>query len=257
MQDAGVNQIISSPENYAAYLEVQGANPMYSAGNIALAMVQFPGISQIGTAERWKVLGRTVLDSEKSNGIQIFARGSFGKGYGIANAYDITQTFGREIAPVKVAEGSKEMESALTTVMNYSLVPIEIDHDLPEPAYYDHNKLVIAANPNFGEAETFAALATEVALSRIHNKGKNIHYTRKENELDAQSVSYLLCKRFGIECEMPDLSNLTDIYNGWTAPEIRQALSYIQDMSKQIGGSIDKSITPQPHSRGNMRRPAR
>ena len=80
MQDTGVNQIISSPENYAAYLEVQGANPMYSAGNIALAMVQFPGISQIGTAERWKVLGRTVLDSEKSNGIQIFARGSFGKG---------------------------------------------------------------------------------------------------------------------------------------------------------------------------------
>ena len=134
---------------------------------------------------------------------------------------------------------------------------IKIDHDLPEPAYYDHNKLVIAANPNFGEAETFAALAAEVALSRIHNKGKNIHYTRKENELDAQSVSYLLCKRFGIECEMPDLSNLTDIYNGWTAPEIRQVLSYIQDMSKQIGGSIDKSITPQPHSRGNMRRPAR
>lgn len=252
-----MNQIVSSPENYAAYLELQGTNPMYSAGNIALAMVQYPGLTQIGTADRWKVLGRNVLASEKNNGIQIFSRSSFGKGYGITNAYDISQTFGKEVTPVRIAEGSKEMESALTTVMNYSLVPIEIDYDLPEPAYYDHNKLVIAANPNFGEAETFAALATEVALSRIHNKGNNVYYTRKENELDAQSVSYLLCKRFGIEAEMPDLSSLTDIYNGWTAPEIRQALSYIQDMSKQIGGSIDKSITPQPHSRGNMRRPAR
>lgn len=257
MQDAGAYQIVSSPENYAAYLEVQGNNPMYSAGNVTLAMVQNPHITRIGTAERWKALGRTVMDTEKNNAFQIFSRGSFGKGYGLTNAYDISQTYGREITPVQIKEGSKEMETALTTVMNYSLVPIEIDHDLPQPAYYDHNKLVIAANPNFGEGETFAALAAEVALSRIHNKGKNVYYTRKENELDSQSVAYLLCKRFGIPCEMPELSSLTDNYNGWTAPEIRQALSYVQEMSKQIGGSIDKSITPQPHSRGNMRRPAR
>lgn len=257
MQDAGVYQIVSSPEAYTTFLEVQGSNPMYSAGNIALALVQNPQITQFGTVEKWKALGRTVMDVEKNNGVQIFARGSFGKGYSISNAYDISQTVGRDVKPIQIADGSKEMDSALTTIMNYSLVPVVVDQSLPTPAFYDCGKLELAVNPNYPDAEIFAALAAEVSHSRFHNRGKNVYYTRKENELDAQSVSYLLCKRFGIECEPPDLSNLTDLYNGWTAPEIRQALSSIQDMSKQIGGSIEKGITPQQHSRGNMRRPAR
>ena len=40
MQDAGVTEITSNPEAYARYLEMQGDNPTYSAGNIALAMLQ-------------------------------------------------------------------------------------------------------------------------------------------------------------------------------------------------------------------------
>ncbi len=258
MQDAGVFMIASDPEHYAAYLEIQGNNPMYSAGNIALAMVQNPNITQIGTADRWKALGRTVMDMEKNNGIQIFARGSFGKGYAITNAYDISQTVGRDVAPgIQIREGSKEMEDAISTLMNYSLTPIAVDHDLPEVAKYDPVKLEIKVNPNYPEPEIFAGLAAEISHSRFHNKGRNVHYIYKDNILDAQSISYLLCKRFGIKCEMPDLSGLSDLYGSWTAPEIRQALTYVQDMSKQIGGSIDKAITPQQHSRGNMRRPAR
>lgn len=124
MQDAGVNYIVSSPENYAAYLNVQGNNPMYSAGNIALAMVQNPNVTQIGTVDRWKTLGRSVRDIEKNNAIQIFAKGNFGKGYSISNAYDISQTVGRDVAPVQIGAESKEMETAVATVMNYSQVPI-------------------------------------------------------------------------------------------------------------------------------------
>lgn len=40
LQDAGVLEITSSAEAYTRYLELQGDNPAYSAGNIALAMVQ-------------------------------------------------------------------------------------------------------------------------------------------------------------------------------------------------------------------------
>lgn len=257
MQDAGIYKVVSSPEAYAAFLEVQGDNPMYSAGNIALALIQNPQITQFGTAEKWKILGRTVKDTEKNNGVQIFSRGSFGKGYSIANAYDISQTVGRDLKSVQITDGSKEMDGALTAIMNYSLVPIVVDESLPTPAFYDCNKLELAVNPNYPDADIFSGIAGEVAHSRFHNKGKNLYYTRKENELDAQSVAYILCRRFGVKCEMPELSNLTDLYNGWTAPQIRQALNYIQDMSKQIGGSIEKSISPPQHNRGNMRRPAR
>lgn len=257
MQDAGIYMITASPEGYANYLLVQGENPVYSAGNIALAIVQNPNITQFGTAERWKALGRTVKNLELNKGIQIFSRGSFGKGYAISSAYDISQTVGRDLKSMTLKEGSEEMAKALTTVMNYSLVPLESDPELPTPAYYDSVKLELVINPNYPEAEAFSAIAAEVAQSRFHNRGKNIYYNRKESELDAESVSYLLCKRFGIDRDLPDLSVVTDLYNGWTAPEIRQALSAVQDMSKSIGGSIEKHLVPPNRSRSNMHRPVR
>ena len=40
MQDAGVEEITSNPELYVKYLDMQGDNPTYSAGNIALVMFQ-------------------------------------------------------------------------------------------------------------------------------------------------------------------------------------------------------------------------
>ena len=50
MQDMGVARIVSLPEAYAKYLEVQGDNPYYSPGNIALAMLSdlFPGVLRQG-----------------------------------------------------------------------------------------------------------------------------------------------------------------------------------------------------------------
>ncbi len=42
MQNAGIEQITSSPEAYARYLDMQGDNPTYSVGNIALVMVALP-----------------------------------------------------------------------------------------------------------------------------------------------------------------------------------------------------------------------
>jgi len=257
MQDAGVNEIVSSPQAYEAYLEIQANNPVYSAGNVALAYVQNPNVTQFGTPDRWKALGRSVKDTEKNNGIQIFSKGSFSKGYIIASAYDISQTTGRDVVARTIPDNSNELDAALTTAMNYSPVPIVMDQELTVPAYYDSRNLELAINPSAGKMEAFPYIVSEVAHAKLHNKGKNIYYDRKECELDAQSVAYLVSKRFGIKCDMPDASFVTDLYAGYTAPQIRLALSSIQDMSKNIGGSIEKNIAPQTKGRASMYRPTR
>ena len=71
MQDAGITEITSNPEAYARYLEMQGGQPSYSAGNIALVMFGNPEATVFGTRDRWKTLSRSVMDSEKSNGVKI------------------------------------------------------------------------------------------------------------------------------------------------------------------------------------------
>ena len=74
MQTAGINEITSNPEAYGLYLDLQGNNPTYSAGNLALVMLLKPEATMIGTRERWKLAGRSILDSEVKNSVKIFAR---------------------------------------------------------------------------------------------------------------------------------------------------------------------------------------
>ena len=106
IQDAGVTQITTDPAAYARYLNMQGDNPTYSPGNIALVMVQMPQATVFGTQERWRGMGRFVMDTEQTRGVSIFARSPNGKGYTMADAYDITQTAGKEMRPPqRLADG--------------------------------------------------------------------------------------------------------------------------------------------------------
>lgn len=258
MQDAGITEITSNPEAYARYLEVQGDNPAYSAGNIALVSFQLPEATVFGTRDRWKTLNRSVLDTEKDKGAKIFARSPFGKGYVLADAYDVSQTQGRDLKKAVLQDDSKEMESALTTVLNYAVVPVVIDKELPVAAFYDQKNMELAINPDFPDGEAFAAIAAEVAHSRFHAKGAVPGYNREEYDLDAQSVSYLLCRRFGVERELPDVSGVAELYEGLEAQERRYALDSIQDVSKKMGRSIEKNLEAEKQrGRAPVHRPAR
>ena len=112
----------------------------------------------------------------------------------------------------------------------------------------------IEVNPNIPDSEAFAALATEIALFRFHGKGAVVqNFDRKDFELDAESVSYILCRRFGIQRDLPDARNVRSLYDGMDAMQRRGALDNIQDMCKQIGGNIEKTITPPPKTRPTAR----
>lgn len=257
IQDAGLEEITTDPEAYARYLNMQGDNPAYSAGNIALVMVQGEGFTTFGTRERWKTLGRTVLDTEQKKGVTIFAKSPLSRGYTLAEAYDVKQTQGREMKQIRLYDNSQEMETALTAVLNYSVVPVVVDKELSVPAYYDPEQMELSVNPDFSDSEALSAITTEIAHARFHGKGANPSYNRADYELDAQSVSYILCRRFGISQDVPDLARLPELYRGWDIQDRRKALDSIQNMSKQFGGSIERNIAPQQRSRPPMRRAAR
>ena len=77
MQDAGIVQITSDPETYLRYLNCQADNPSYSAGNVALVMVQDQDATIFGTKDRWKSLMRSVSPTEEKNGVKIYTRSSW------------------------------------------------------------------------------------------------------------------------------------------------------------------------------------
>ncbi len=256
MQDAGVEFITTDPDSYIRYLTMQGDNPTYSAGNVAIALVGLPdGATVFGTAERWKSLRRTVKEGE--TGVKIFARDQRTNQYTLTEAYDVSQTQGQEVKQTMFRDGSKEMETALATLLNYSKASPVTAKDLDVPAFFDEEKRELQINPDYPDSEAFASIAAEVALTRFHDKGHNPGYSWARYELDAQSVAYILCRRFGIEPQTPNMERLTERFEGMTPQEARDVLDKIQDMSKQIGRSIERRLEEQKRSRTAVRRPAR
>lgn len=256
MQNCGIELIVNDPAQYFRYLVLQGNNPAYSAGNVAIVLAGMEEATVFGTRDRWQTLGRSVMEGEA--GVKIFARDARTKSYALADAYDVSQTQGKDLKHRPLREGSAEMSSALKTLLNYSKAEPVVDHDLDTPAFFDEDKRELAINPDYSDPEAFAAIAAEVALTRYHDKGYNPDYSWARYELDAQSVSFILCCRYGIEPKTPNLERLAERFEGMSLDECKSVLDKIQDMSRQIGRSIDLNIEAEKRkSRTAERRPAR
>ena len=244
LRDASVIQITKDPGKFARYLELQGDNPSYSSGNIALAMAQLPEATVVHTRGHWKDLGRFVLDPELKNGASIFTRSATGRGYNLTSVYDIAQTQGRELRTPQLRDDTEAMEAALTALLNFSPVQVVAGENLPSGAYYDPRQMTLAIDTACPDGQAFAAIAAEIAQARFHDRGRNPVYSRKSCELSVQSVSYILCRRFGIQRELPDLTKMAERCQGWEIEDRLAFLKEIQGMSRQIGGSIEKTIAP-------------
>ena len=221
-------------------------------------MIQQPEATLFGTRDRWRGLGRFVPDEELDRSAKIFIRSPSGRGYVLSDAYDVSQTQGREVKPpLLLQDDTREMETALTVLLRFSPVPVVTDRELTVAALYDPKSKQLIINPSYSDSEAFAAIATQIAHARFHDKGFNQSYRRESYDLSAQSVSCVLCRRFGIEREAPDLSGLPDLYQGWQTQNRQKLLSSIQDMSKQIGGSIEKTVAPPQRGAPAVRHDAR
>ena len=255
VRDAGVVSVLQSPDLYKQYLMLQGDNPQYSAGNIVLCQFQLSAPSIIGTEDKWRQEGRRVLETERENGAKIFVRPKNRNisGYTLASAYDISQTSGRDIERPKIYPNTEQMEKAVAALLNFSNVPIVADDSLKDiPALYDENTIKLYVNPNVEFDEAFPILATEIQLARQHNKGYNRNFDRSMCYLAADSVSYMICRRYGLERDLPDTTNIGKIYGGATVSQATDTLNYLQNEAKYIGGSIEQQIAPPQRAQSHI-----
>ena len=257
LRDESVAEIAGGPEAFARYLDMQGDNPAYSAENIAMMMKQNPEATVVFTRDRWKSHGRRVLETEQDKGSKIFVRSSTGRGYTLADAFDVSQTQGRTIQRSQLEDNTSEMETALASLLNYASVQVTAQEDLGAPAYYDSQSMTLTVDSSYPDSEAFGAIAAEIAHARFHSWGYNVEYSRESCELSAQSVAYILCRRFGISRELPDLSRQPELFQGRQGKEQLEVLNAIRDMSKQIGSGINKSLAPPQRSAPTPNRDAR
>ena len=258
MRDGSLTMITSSPEHYMEYLNLQADNIRCSVGNVALTMAQLQGATRIGSTDYWHTLGRYVRDDAINDGAKVFVppRNKKYRGYFMGNYYDVSQTTGKPLPQqTPLTDQDPRMSAALAALMDQSPVTVAESRDIDTPAFYDPDRLTIFINPDYSATAVFAALGSEIALARSHDRGYNQSFKRELYALDAQSVSYMVCRRFGVECPPPELAkHVAGYYEGYPATNRGEALESVRDTTRKVGDGIEQAINPRQQERGGPRR---
>ena len=249
----GVTQM---PELYERFLVLQADNIGCSAGNVALSMLQLNDPTKIGTADYWHEQGRYVIDGEMQKGAKVFVppRNSQQRGYFMGNYYDVSQTAGKPMREAQpLAEGSERMDAAFAALLDVCPVPYVQNDNLEQAARYNERECVIEINSSKTASEVFAALATEIVYARDHDRGRNRDYDRADLQLNAESVGFMVCRRFGVDCPLPDMEK-APAYYGYYEPEDRgRELDNLRQAARNMGDAVERAITPRQQERGNNR----
>lgn len=250
MSEDGVMNVTQQPEAYLRYLEVQADHPQYSASNILLVLAQNPDITQVGSLERWNKLGRSIKREESGLKIRVTDRyvkdGQEYRGYKVGRVFDVSQTTGKGRLPGKtvLAENTPQMDAALRQLLNLSPVKVVTNTTMRSDAFYDPGAQEITVSSQLTDGQTFAALSREIVHAKIHNHGQYPYYSREDCKLDADTVSYMLCRNFGVQQSKPDASKIAMMNDGLEPQDRRSVLDNLQQIFRQMQGDIQKEVAP-------------
>ena len=256
LREGALEQVTTSPQLYADYLTLQGNNIGCSAGNVAMTLFQLKDPTKIGTADYWHQQGRFVNDADFHNGAQVFVppKNPQYKGYFVGEYYDVSQTSGKPIAEIQpLSEDGNRMDNAFAALLDTSPVGFTENTELETPVRYNDREGVLEINTNFSKPEVFAALATEITYARIHDRGRNRDYDRELFKLDAESVGYMVCRRFGVESPLPDTKQVGNLYEGYGADDRGKALDRLRQTARNMGDTVERTIAPRQQAQTNNR----
>ena len=262
LSDDAVQRVTSEPSAYLHYLDTQAINPRYSASNVLLAMAQNPDITYINSLEVWNRLGRSV--NREESGLKIRVSDAYVKdgreyhGYKIGRVFDISQTRGKAGVPaLTLKDNTPEMDAALRRLLDSSPVPVVTSSTMYQDAIYDPKAQSITVSTRLIDSKTFAALSREIVHAGIHDHGRYPYYTREECAMDAECVSYMLCRNFGVDTPQPDVSRVGQAFDGMEVQDRRTVLDSLQKQFRRFQNDIQREIAPQEHKQPEQNYPAR
>ena len=262
----GVQEVFSSGQ-YQAWLNTLAKFHRYSFNNVLLIQMQRPGATCVAGFQAWKKkFGRTVKKGEK--GISILAPCPYTRwveqsqadpapdgepapkkelvvvqGFKIATVFDISQTEGRELPRLGVAEltGSvEEYQQLVNAAEKASPVPVEYAEPFVPQAkgQFDRSQQKITVRPGMGQLQTLKTLIHETAHALLHNaKEEELGKGRSLREVEAESVAYVVCQHFGLNTGEYSFGYVAGWSQDRELEELRQSLSTIRDTA---AGLIDQ-----------------
>lgn len=239
--DTTAEKIIQEEAEFKKYLDTQSKFEQYSVGNALLITAQMPEATVLRDYESWSNIGGFPKKHRK-NDVKILEPadsymredGSVGTNYNVKYLTDISQVSIRQ----KQNPMRYDNKLLLRVFLNSSQAKVEIVNTIPDTdrsALYDAEKDVLYIARGAEVPQIFHEVTQELAKQEI---GKN-------TELDvfkANCVSYMVCKKYGIDVSNYNVTDIPYELKELSAKEIREELEPIHDAMENISGRANHCI---------------
>ena len=176
--------------------------------------------------------------------------------------FDYAQTDGKPLpervaSPVANLTGSVEnYEAFMETLRRSSPVPVEfkpLSADMD--GYFSPKSQSITLREGMSEVQTVSAAVHEIAHAKLHNYGlqqaaERRHKSRNTEEVEAESISYMVCAYFGIETGANSFGYVATWSKNAELPEFRASLDTIGKTANGIITDVEKHFAEVCKERG-------
>lgn len=247
--DKTAGQMVGDGGLFKTYLDVQSRFDRYSVGNAILITAQMPNATRLADFKTWKeggiyikkgAAGVTILEPGEE---YIRDDGSVKVPYNAKKVFDIFQTNSRQTPTPSVTHDERLLIKAL---INNAPCRITISDELPEnlgAVYQPEDKMILVRRGMYAQ-DIFRSLSQELAHAHM-DKGE---YNHSYCAFNAYCVSYILCKRNGVDVGSFSFDRLPSEFSSMETQGIRNELSKIRDVSNEISSDMARVLEPQQRS---------
>ena len=221
--------------------------------NTLLIYSQKPEASQLKSYADWAQDNVRVKRGEKSISMlepteYIKKDGSQGIAYNVKKVFDISQTSGRRNPAPTANRNPRELVKAM---VHTSEVDVQYVDSLPyedRPSYYDNDKQTLFIKK--GNKDTVAlcqSVAQELGYAQLSINSDV--YSRRDLGFNAACIGYMLCKKYGVDAQAFNISDIPDKLRNAEPKEIKRELSGIRQSMNEIATRVTDELYRQKQAR--------
>ena len=176
--------------------------------------------------------------------------------------FDYAQTDGKPLpervaSPVANLTGSVDnYEAFMEALRRSSPVPVEVKPTSADvDGYFSPKSQSITLREGMSEVQTVSAAVHEIAHAKLHNYGlqqpeERRHKSRNTEEVEAESISFMVCAYFGIETGANSFGYVATWSKNAELPEFRASLDTIGKTANGIITDVEKHFAEVCKERG-------
>ena len=276
----GLKEIFDS-DKYKNYLNTMAKFHNYSVNNTLLINQQKPDATLVAGFDSWaRNFGRHVKKGER--GIKIIAPAPYmvkkekqlvdpktGEKlfnpdgtpkttevevkipvFKVSYVYDISQTYGKELPTLGVAELGNTVDRAkdyIDSLKKVSPVPIEFgETNGDSKGFYSPSNQSITIKGGMSDAQTIKTMVHEISHAKLHNpealKEEGKRKSKGTIEMEAESVAYIVCQHFGIDTSDYSFGYIAGWSEGKGTEELKESMQSIRETSSEMIYRIEGNL---------------